>query len=206
MAAQLSIRPLEPARGSQLPVIKCSQCAESIPMDALAEHICIPGSQPSRSPPAAAQNSPLASRRLAPPSQSPPGAYAGSRAPSPLRSATSPAPRPSFDSQTTRPSFDNQRPQPPRSPFQDPMAQMHRGASPQPPSQHTVSAPPPDTKIGGAAGMAGVGRRGFAAVAAAAMFTVAHPTPHRHPQQYPDLHSPILNIPEPGEFPEGLPH
>lgn len=166
-------------------------------MDALADHICAPDPQPSRSPPAAARNSPVSSRRLAPPSQSPPGAYAGPRSPSPLRTATSPAPRPSFDSQMTRPSFDHQRPQPPRSPFQDPMAQMARGPSPQPLQQPLITVPPPDTKIGGEAGMAGVGRRAFAAVAAAAVFTVAHPTPHRHPKQYPDLHAPILNIPDP---------
>lgn len=40
-----------------------------------------------------------------------------------------------------------------------------------------------DTKIGGEAGMAGVGRRGFAAAARAAMFVVPpHEAPGLHPQ------------------------
>ncbi|TFL02979.1 hypothetical protein BDV98DRAFT_411084 [Pterulicium gracile] len=67
---------------------------------------------------------------------------------------------------------------------------------PQPPSIHEQQgyggAPPsspfpppqdPDTKIGGEAGMAGVGRRGFAAVARAAMFTQHQP--FHHPQYPP---------------------
>jgi hypothetical protein len=49
--------------------------------------------------------------------------------------------------------------------------------------------PPPETKVGGAAGMAGVGRRGFAAVAAAAMF-VQHPKPHALAKP-----APVLNVP-----------
>jgi hypothetical protein len=64
-----------------------------------------------------------------------------------------------------------------------------------PPQQMFPAASAPDTKIGGAAGMAGVGRRGFAAAAAAAMFTVAHPQPHRN---FVDMKPPILNIPDPG--------
>jgi hypothetical protein len=40
-----------------------------------------------------------------------------------------------------------------------------------------------DTKIGGEAGMAGVGRRGFAAAARAAMFVAPHHVaPDLHPQ------------------------
>ncbi|TBU65549.1 hypothetical protein BD310DRAFT_971655 [Dichomitus squalens] len=76
--------------------------------------------------------------------------------------------RPSMD-QMRRPSADSQRP-----PFV--------GAGPPPPAQTPpLMAPPrsvgtpapgePDTKSGGEAGMAGVGRRGFAAAARAAMFT-----------------------------------
>lgn len=61
-------------------------------------------------------------------------------------------------------------------------------AQPQPPFS---PGPAPDTKIGGEAGMAGVGRRGFHAAAAAAMFTVTTNRPHGPPQQGP----PGLNIP-----------
>lgn len=94
-----------------------------------------------------------------------------------------------------RPSFDNQRPQPPRSPFQPqrvPPQQQQQPQQPQlqpqPQPQPTFN-PPPETKVGGAAGMAGVGRRGFAAVAAAAMF-VQHPQPHALAKP-----APVLNIP-----------
>ena len=72
--------------------------------------------------------------------------------------------RPSMD-QARRPSAESQRP-----PFM--------GAAPPPPATPPLGTPPllsprvePDTKSGGAAGMAGVGRRGFAAAARAAMFT-----------------------------------
>jgi len=41
--------------------------------------------------------------------------------------------------------------------------------------------PEPDTKIGGEAGMAGVGRRGFHAVARAAIFTAQPMDPVRRP-------------------------
>ena len=203
MAAQLSLRP--PAedsnRSSQLlPSITCSGCALQIPLDGLADHIC-PGpassQTPSRTPPAAANYSipsHMAPKRLAPPQSIP-------RSSSPLRPVANSPPstrpsfdqqRPSFDQSRARPSFDNQQrpPQPPRSPFQEPALPVQQ--QPQFPP-----APAPDTKTGGTAGMAGVGRRGFAAAAAAAMFTVAHPQPHR---KFVDVNHPILNIPNSCKF------
>ncbi|KAI0683831.1 hypothetical protein BC835DRAFT_700674 [Cytidiella melzeri] len=64
------------------------------------------------------------------------------------------------------------RPMPPPSPMRGPPLHLNL----QPPSTHERSGPNSpaediDTKIGGEAGMAGVGRRGFAAAARAAMFT-----------------------------------
>lgn len=96
-----------------------------------------------------------------------------------------------FHRRPSAPSSPLAQPQPPhggRDPRSAPMA-------PHPPVNHPVrSTPSPapseyppqrfassdiDTKSGGAAGMAGVGRRGFAAVAHAAMFAIHHPS-HLH--------------------------
>lgn len=96
-----------------------------------------------------------------------------------------------FHRRPSAPSSPLAQPQPPhggRDPRSAPMA-------PHPPVGHPVrSTPSPapseyppqrfapseiDTKSGGAAGMAGVGRRGFAAVAHAAMFAIHHPS-HLH--------------------------
>ncbi|EIW60146.1 uncharacterized protein TRAVEDRAFT_164694 [Trametes versicolor FP-101664 SS1] len=67
-----------------------------------------------------------------------------------------------------RPSLDQQRP-------------PYMGNAPPPPRPPTSPGGTPrlepDTKIGGEAGMAGVGRRGFAAAARAAMFTTMGPAP-----------------------------
>ena len=92
--------------------------------------------------------------------------------------------RPSFDS---RPSFDH-RPPPDARPSIDSVRVPPRqgsytveaGPPPSSPPSQAAPAPPrspapkaePDTKVGGDAGMAGVGRRGFAAAARAAMFAV----------------------------------
>ncbi|KAH7926635.1 hypothetical protein BV22DRAFT_1032630 [Leucogyrophana mollusca] len=124
------------------------------------------------------------------------------RAPSAASSAPRPsldAPRPSFDTRA-RPSFDTPRPSVDRTPSSPaPVARPLRQNSAIPfPSTASIPfpsspapAPPPvtrtpvpnserdiDTKIGGEAGMAGVGRRGFAAAARAAMFAAS--LPHGH--------------------------
>lgn len=106
-------------------------------------------------------------------------------------------PRPSFDAQ--RPSFDVSRPHNPTDARTQPIAvpRPPRSTSALPssggvpfPSSASAPQPPPatrspvpdserniDTKCGGVAGMAGVGRRGFAAVARAAMVATSHPHP-----------------------------
>ncbi|OAX31174.1 hypothetical protein K503DRAFT_112725 [Rhizopogon vinicolor AM-OR11-026] len=104
--------------------------------------------------------------------------------------------RPSFD--VPRPSIDRAQPNPGSVP--PPHAQVSRpprttatippSGIPFPSSGPAAGAPAPDsernidTKSGGEAGMAGVGRRGFAAVARAAMF--AAPLPHHYPGQNKD--------------------
>lgn len=65
---------------------------------------------------------------------------------------------------------------------------------PQPPLSPIPVGPPPETKVGGAAGMAGVGRRGFAAAVAAAMFIQG---PHSHGPAQP---GPTLNVPHTREY------
>ncbi|KAG9318551.1 hypothetical protein JVU11DRAFT_643 [Chiua virens] len=111
--------------------------------------------------------------------------------------------RPSLD--TRRPSVDSQQrtlveqgsPAPPGVPFSRPPKTPSPAPVPPPPSPHPMPArqppPPPlslpyshfrdaeiDTKTGGEAGMAGVGRRGFAAAARAAMLTASRSPSHPH--------------------------
>ncbi|KAI6022734.1 hypothetical protein EDC04DRAFT_312044 [Pisolithus marmoratus] len=74
--------------------------------------------------------------------------------------------------------------QPPLSPL------MPQPRSPVPESERDI-----DTKCGGVAGMAGVGRRGFAAVARAAMLSSSLPSP-RQPQPSISLHESRANFPK----------
>lgn len=83
--------------------------------------------------------------------------------------------RPSFSSSRNTPSPTPTVRQPsPRQPSPQPQPQSPSATQPHSPSQTSLSSvldsPPIDTKTGGEAGMAGVGRRGFAAVAHAAVF------------------------------------
>jgi hypothetical protein len=98
----------------------------------------------------------------------------------PINDTRSPSTRPSVDKRPpvdTRPSFDSVRGPPRQGSYSLEQAPM----PPRSPVPSTAPAPPrspaprnePDTKVGGDAGMAGVGRRGFAAVARAAMFAHA---------------------------------
>ncbi|KAG2077972.1 hypothetical protein BDR04DRAFT_1131780 [Suillus decipiens] len=132
---------------------------------------------------------------IIPPSLTPRPSFDSSRASSTLTSRPSlDKPRPSFDA-PTRPSFDAQRPS-----FDLPRPHHPTDARPPPvsvarpsrmgvpfPSSAPAPQPPPttrspvpdcerniDTKCGGVAGMAGVGRRGFAAVTRAAMVAASH--------------------------------
>ncbi|KAG2041813.1 hypothetical protein BDR03DRAFT_890479 [Suillus americanus] len=150
---------------------------------------------------------------IIPPSLTPRPSFDRSRISSTLTSRPSlDKPRPSFDA-PTRPSFDTQRPsfdvsrphhptdarlqpvsvpRPPRSTSTLPPS----GGAPFPSSAPPPPLPPPatrlpvpdnerniDTKCGGEAGMAGVGRRGFAAVARAAMVAASHPHPGSSPHK-----------------------
>lgn len=75
-------------------------------------------------------------------------------------------------------------PAPPHSPIRHPV----RSAPSPAPSDYSVQrfvSPEVDTKSGGVAGMAGVGRRGFAAVARAAMFATSHMHPVHSPMPAP---------------------
>lgn len=108
---------------------------------------------------------------------------------------------------TSRPSLPSSSHKPPAAstvPFPTSVA-VHPARSPviQPPASPLM--PPPrsplpeserdiDTKCGGAAGMAGVGRRGFAAVARAAMLAASLPSSHL-PQPLIPLHEPRTSAP-----------
>lgn len=140
---------------------------------------------------------------IIPPSLTPRPSFDRSRTSSTLTSRPSlEKPRPSFEA-STRPSFDTQRPSFDVSrPHHPPDARPQPVSVPRPPRSTSTlppggapspsSAPPPppatrspvpdserniDTKCGGEAGMAGVGRRGFAAVARAAMVATSHTHP-----------------------------
>ncbi|KAH7908878.1 hypothetical protein BJ138DRAFT_304714 [Hygrophoropsis aurantiaca] len=135
-------------------------------------------------------------------------------------------PRPSFDTQTSRPPFDAPRtpsspapvPRPPRQssvPFPSagagpstanpPIFLPQTPSKPSGPLNHPPSSTTPirrediDTKTGGEAGMAGVGRRGFAAAARAAMFATSF-TPNGN-----GVHAgPGLNVNGNGEGAQGM--
>ncbi|KAG8886028.1 hypothetical protein FRB98_001504 [Tulasnella sp. 332] len=114
------------------------------------------------------------------PSFGPPPPQGRGPSPAPVQQLTAPpAPEqimsPSFHS--GRPSLSNSE-----TPFSvaanSPTPSLASAPTPQSAGGHsTPSMYIPDTKVGGEAGMAGVGRRGFAAVAQAALFT-QHITPH----------------------------
>ncbi|RPD66403.1 hypothetical protein L226DRAFT_566840 [Lentinus tigrinus ALCF2SS1-7] len=103
--------------------------------------------------------------------------------PARMRTPSAASMRPSMDQM--RPSMDQGRPS--MDQMRRPSAESQRpfmGGAPPPPATPPVGSPParePDTKSGGEAGMAGVGRRGFAAAARAAMFTSMGPAPPMSP-------------------------
>ncbi|KAG2158460.1 uncharacterized protein EDB93DRAFT_670705 [Suillus bovinus] len=134
---------------------------------------------------------------IIPPSLTPRPSFDRSRTSTLTSRPSQDKPRPSFDA-TARPSFDAQRPSLDVSrPYHPTDARLQPGSIPRPPhspstlppsrgvpfpSSASAPQPPPatrspvpdserniDTKCGGEAGMAGVGRRGFAAVTRAAM-------------------------------------
>ena len=164
-----------------------------------AQNVGVPraGSISTRSPgPAPSRldtRSPVQRRPSAP--QSPPHAPSPiQRRPSAPQSPPAPSPiqrRPSAPQSPPQPTIPIQRrPSIPQSPFSLPNYGDARSApvprhparatpSPAPSNHSSFVSPEFDTKSGGAAGMAGVGRRGFAAVARAAMFATS-PTSRLH--------------------------
>ncbi|KAL7422750.1 hypothetical protein Q5752_002042 [Cryptotrichosporon argae] len=168
-------RPVEERASVILPTVTCSSCAAPIPLNALGEHVCIPPPPTSsvpRSVPRATQLSipaplpaPAPARTAARPRNLDLAPRGGSglapRAPSPLGPAGSPrTPSP------TNPFFPRGKGVP--APTADADPGLGPPASAGPSSQ--AGSPPgndpmPDTTSGGGAGMAGVGRRAFAAAA-----------------------------------------
>ncbi|KAG8746912.1 hypothetical protein FRC10_003083 [Ceratobasidium sp. 414] len=127
----------------------------------------IPRSGPSPSPTARSGPSPVPFAR---PSPSP--------TPSALPARATPSPAPSIPASRTPEPPTPSVPLPPIAPLV-PRKLSRSGSGPLPPQPPPPShaPPPPDTKSGGEAGMAGVGRRGFAAAAQAALFMVG---PHKY--------------------------
>lgn len=171
---------------STLPTVRCATCGRQLALDQLTGHSCIPNNR-SRSPPSASPPAPL-------PNSSPPP----SPVPVPARSHHPHSPSPNLPVMMTHPrtlipgdprpmmapSLQNQfmeknqnhrlpgriiLQQPQQTPWVPPMQHqpMPQRQAQLPPSSTAVQL---DTKIGGEAGMAGVGRRGFAMAAAAAVF------------------------------------
>jgi hypothetical protein len=149
-----------------LPSVKCSTCARLVPLSELGAHVC--SAEPRR---------PSPSPGLSPPPHDHMRHHNLSPRPMPSRPVITPPPRSS--------SADPPRGQamplgfggialPPRAQVRPPPPMM---MSPQ-----ASLAPPPESESGGAAGMAGVGRRAFQAAAHAAMITTS--MGHQH-QQHP---------------------
>ncbi|QRW14405.1 paxillin [Ceratobasidium sp. AG-Ba] len=134
----------------------------------------VPRSGPSPSPTARSGPSPSPTARSGP-SPVPFARSSPSPTPSAIPTRATPSPAPSIPaSRTPEPTA----PAAPVAPLV-PRKLSRSGSGPLPPQPPPPShaPPPPDTQIGGEAGMAGVGRRGFAAAAQAALFMAG---PHKY--------------------------
>lgn len=155
-----------------LPTVKCSSCANEIPLNSLGEHVCAPPSKPRN-------NKPIVSSGLAQTTQR-------SKAPPPLRSDFSPLVAPTRSGAEPRP------------PMSDDLGRYPDMRSPVVPAM-------PDTTSGGNAGMAGVGRRAFAAAAWGVRAGVALAAGSNHnfevsqsgPSSSPPGDSPPMPVPKP---------
>ncbi|WWD16080.1 hypothetical protein CI109_100505 [Kwoniella shandongensis] len=187
----LAPRMPEPERASViLPTVTCSSCAAPIPLSSLGEHVCLP---PSRG--MANRSAPRPSQITIPqarPSMSRQGSSQGSQGPSPMSvrppfaGPSSAHPSPTEFAAPRRPSPNNLSPHDPsgngftgyapnvRTPSPTNPFFPHPDGTPQPAglglgagvmSSAPESAPMIDTTSGGESGMAGVGRRAFAAAA-----------------------------------------
>lgn len=170
-----------------LPTARCATCGRDLPLDRLSDHSCVPissplYSSPSPPPPPSRPDSPSPSlpvmmthpRALAPSDPRPMLA----RSPSPLL----PQQNQFLERNQRLPGRmipQQHRPQqPPWGPPMQHQPMPQQRHAPMPPSSPAVEL---DTKTGGEAGMAGVGRRGFAMFAAAAMFATSAARVHNPP-------------------------
>jgi hypothetical protein len=177
---------LSPARSRQtgrisqvLPTVKCSNCNNEVTLDQLGDHVCpspppiplLP--KPATSPHSATSLLPSRLQNRVPPPLARVPQDPRSDGPSSPRRAqrawNQPPPSP-LSAVHTNPSLHTARETGPATPIRrDPWPHSQ---TPQPPPS-PAPVPEPDTKIGGEAGMAGVGRRGFAAAARAAMLATS---------------------------------
>jgi len=185
-----------PRLPSTLPAVRCATCGRELTLDQLTDHSCVPNTT-SHSPPSVPNlpnpsppPSPISARSLphSPSSSpSPPVKMTHPRAllPGDPRSMMPTGPLHQRQNQFMEQSQNHRlpgriTPQQSQQPSWVPPMQhqpMPQRQAPVPPSSSGME---PDTKIGGEAGMAGVGRRGFAMVAAAAVFAASAAHVHRN--------------------------
>lgn len=204
--------PGPPRVSSTLPAVRCATCGRELTLDQLTDHSCVPNTAsrsppslpdpPNPSPPSSPVSTPARSR-LHSLSSNPPVMMTHPRAlmpgdPRPMM-ATSPGPlhqkQNQFQNQNHRlpariiPQQSQQPPWVPPMQYQ-PVPQQQ---APLPPSARAMEL---DTKIGGEAGMAGVGRRGFAMVSAAAMFAASAARVHSNRTPVPIDPRRRFNVPQ----------
>jgi hypothetical protein len=167
-----------------LPTVKCSNCNNEVTLDQLGDHVCpLPPPMPFLPKPATSPRSATAllptrlQNRVPPPllAQSPPSNGLSLTPRRGQRGWNQPPPSP-LSAVHSNSSLDTGRealavPATPtrRDPWPHSQTPPPAAATRSPPTP----VPEPDTKIGGEAGMAGVGRRGFAAAARAAMLATS---------------------------------
>jgi hypothetical protein len=206
-----------PTLPSTLPAVRCATCGRELALDQLTAHTCLPNTTSLSLPPSppnlpvpvpAPAPAPAPTSPLDSPSPGPPVMMAHPRTlmPGDPRSMMTRSPSP-LRPQQVQFIEQNQR-LPPRiipnqqraqqlPPWEPPMQQQH-----QPILQRQAPLPPVspprklDTKTGGEAGMAGVGRRGFAMVAAAAMFSTSAAHAHKSHTPIPIDPARRFNVPQ----------
>ena len=167
---------------SALPTVRCATCDSELALDELADHACdpipititipiTPNTTLSYSPPPSVPSVPSVPSIPASPMMHPRALMPGD-----LRPVMNRSPSPFYQNQFIDQNqrlpprgFPQQRLPPQQPPWEPPVQQqqMPQRRAPLPSSSPSQG---PDTKSGGEAGMAGVGRRGFAMAAAATMF------------------------------------
>lgn len=198
-----------PRVASILPTVRCATCGRQLALDQLTGHSCIPNNT-SNSPPSPSLSAPSPSAFLPTnPSSSPPSRSHHPHSPEPNFPAmmTHPRalmpgdPRPSPQIQFMDQNQHHRLPgriilQQPQQPSWVPPMQHQPMPQRQPPLPPSSPAVQLDTKIGGEAGMAGVGRRGFAMVAAAAVFASSAARVRSNHSPVPIDHRRRFNVPQ----------